>query len=189
MSPIHLQNLILHKVSSTLCISSLLHFPLNSTLRMLEIREKLEWLDRATLLHLFLSPSLRCWLPSTVSWQHPAVQMALLIISGHCYRHPCSSHWPPAGDAGLFCCSTCGRPAARARGSKGMLRSPPAPGQTPAGRGAQTSPRRATTSLLSEGRGGRGRGDMTEKGKERRSFGVKKKSNPGQTAALCSVIH
>ena len=64
MSPIHLQNLILHKVSSTLCISSLLHFPLNSTLRMLEIREKLEWLDRATLLHLFLSPSLRCWLPS-----------------------------------------------------------------------------------------------------------------------------
>lgn len=148
MSPIHLQNLILHKVSSTLCISSLLHFPLNSTLRMLEIREKLEWLDRATLLHLFLSPSLRCWLPSTVSWQHPAVQMALLIISGHCYRHPCSSHWPPAGDAGLFCCSTCGRPAAQARGSKGMLRSPPAPGQTPAGRGARTSPRRATTSLL-----------------------------------------
>lgn len=87
-----------------------------------------------------------------VSWQHlcPDGQPPLLIISGHCYRHLCSSHWPPAGDAGLFCCSTCERPAAPALGSTGMLRSLPAPKPIPAGRVARTSPRTTTTSLLSE---------------------------------------
>lgn len=101
-----------------------------------------------------------------VSWQHPcpdglpallrltlsiSFSISISIISGHCYRHLCSSHWPPAGDAGLFCCSTCGHPANRARGSKGTLRSLPAPKPTPAGRGGRTSPGTATTSLLSDG--------------------------------------
>lgn len=91
-------------------------------------------------------------------WPPALLRLALLIISGHCYRHLCSSHWPPAGDAGLFCCSTCGHPAARARGSKGTLRNLPAPKPTPAGRAGRTSPRTATTSLLSEGRDGKGGG-------------------------------
>lgn len=147
----------------------------------------------------FLSPSLRCWLSSPphplspVSWQHPCpdglppasplLRLALSIISGHCYRHLCSSRWPPAGDAGLFCCSTCGHPAARALGSTGTLRSLPAPKPTPAGRGGRTSPGTATTLLLSEGEGCEGwrregqkmdeetgRRDMTEQGKGWRDF-------------------
>lgn len=77
------------------------------------------------------------------------LRLALLIISGHCYRHLCSSHWPPAGDAGLFCCSTCGHPATRALGSTGTLRSLPAPTPTPASRVGRTSPRTTTTYRLS----------------------------------------
>lgn len=77
------------------------------------------------------------------------LRLALLIISGHCYRHLCSSHWPPAGDAGLFCCSTCGHPATRALGSTGTLRSPPEPTPTPASRVGRTSPRTTTTYRLS----------------------------------------
>lgn len=76
------------------------------------------------------------------------LRLALLIISGHCYRHLCSSHWPPAGDAGLFCCSTCGHPATRALGSTGTLRSLPAPTPTPASRVGRTSPRTTTTYRL-----------------------------------------
>lgn len=92
------------------------------------------------------------------------LRLALLIISGHCYRHLCSSHWPPAGDAGLFCCSTCGHPATRALGSTGTLRSLPAPTPTPASRVGRTNPRTTTTYRLSgqkkkgEGEGGWGWG-------------------------------
>lgn len=130
---------------------------------MLEIREKLNWsgLSSFFLFHI-LSPSLRCWLlshrcpgstPVQMDCRPPALlPLARLIISGHCYHHLCSSHWPPAGDAGLFCCSTCGHPAARAPRSTGTLRSLPAPKPTPAGRGEQTSPGKATTSLLSDRR-------------------------------------
>ncbi|MEQ2289803.1 hypothetical protein AMECASPLE_037029 [Ameca splendens] len=74
-----------------------------------------------------------------------ASSATLSIRLGHCYRHLCSSRWPPAGDAGLFCCSICGRPADRARGSTGTLRSLPAPESTPAGRVARTSPRTTRT--------------------------------------------
>lgn len=114
------------------------------------------------LLFCFLSPSLRCWLPLRRCPGSPPVQMAcrltFLIISGHCYRHLCSSHWPPAGDAGLFCCSTCEHPAARALRNTGTLRNLPAPKPTPAGRGGQTSPGTATTLLLTVQRDGKGGG-------------------------------
>lgn len=99
----------------------------------------------------FLSPSLRCWLPSCPGRTHVQTDhlpaLIFLIISGHCCHHLCSSHWPPVGDAGLFCCSTCGHPAARALGSTGTLQSLPAPKPTPVGRGGQTSPRTARTWL------------------------------------------
>ncbi len=153
---------------------------------MLEIREKLDWSG----LFFYLSYSslpvslsiLKELAPiPPVSWQHPCpdgLSLACpappsLIISGHCYRHLCSSRWPPAGDAGLFCCSTCGHPAARALRSTGTLRSLPAPKPTPAGRGEQTSPGTATTSLLSEERveeegAENGWGDSEERHDERR---------------------
>ena len=73
---------------------------------------------------------------------------SFLVKSGHWCHRLCSSRWSPAGDAGLFCCSTCGNLAARVPGSTDTLRSLPGPGLTPAGRGEQTSPGRATTYLL-----------------------------------------
>lgn len=92
------------------------------------------------------------------------------IRSGHCYRHLCSSRWPPAGDAGSFCCSICGGPAARARGSTDTLQSLPAPAPTPAGRGARTSPGTTRTWRLAE-RAGWGRHkeeDEDEEGRKRK---------------------
>lgn len=90
-------------------------------------------------------PSVSCLplhCPDASSAGHPLHHR---IRSGHCYRHLCSSRWLPVGDAGSFCCSICGRPAARARGSTDTLRSLPAPAPTPAGRGARTSPRTTRT--------------------------------------------
>lgn len=184
----------LHVIFSSLCIwlhfKSKTLFPDLYSKSMLEIREKLEWQDRAcfikfSLLHLSLPFSFSIFkvlaptgvLAAPLSRWHAArlalLLLILLIISGHCYHHLCSSHWPLAGDAGLFCCSTCGLLAARALGSTGMLRSLPAPKPTPAGTGARTSPGTATTSLLWEWRDGKGGGDMggkdmTEQGNEAR---------------------
>lgn len=126
-----------------------LHFSLISPTNIYWDQKKVGMIRQGLHYQTVFPPSLRCWPPHRRCPGSPPVQMAcrlaLLIISGHCYRHLCSSHWPPAGDAGLFCCSTCGHPAARALRNTGTLRSLPAPKLTPAGRGGQTSPGTATT--------------------------------------------
>lgn len=77
---------------------------------------------------------LSCHNPST-RWPQCPPSPHTPIISEHYYHHLCSSHWPLAGDAELFCCSTCGLPAAPAQGSTGTLQILPGPRPTRAGRG------------------------------------------------------